>query len=179
MLLIHKCPSQLDPSHQCHNASNKYPTMQYFITEMCTHVTLHIYYKMVQCGIWDYCILGFMQQVCYLINNRTFHDGVIAWKHFVHVDIKGNTKFRIASFVKGIHWSPVDSPSNALVMRNFVFSLLSTWTNCWTNSRQNRHILYYNTPWREQNKCICLGVYCTSDWHSEYSIIQVYSHVPV
>ena len=39
----------------------KYPTMHHFVTEMCTHA--HFCYKMLHCGIWDWCIVGFVQQV--------------------------------------------------------------------------------------------------------------------
>ena len=40
----------IDPSRKSHNASNKYPTMHHFITEMCTHV--HI-------SVTKRCIVGF------------------------------------------------------------------------------------------------------------------------
>ena len=50
------CPGTLIyTSHQSHNAVDKYSTMQHFETVMC--------YKMVHCGIWDWCIMGFVQQV--------------------------------------------------------------------------------------------------------------------
>ena len=39
----------IDPSHKSHNASDKYPTMHHFVTEMCTHA--HFCYKMLHCGI--------------------------------------------------------------------------------------------------------------------------------
>ena len=39
----------IDPSHKSHNASNKYPTMHHFVTEMCTHV--HIV-------VTKWCIVG-------------------------------------------------------------------------------------------------------------------------
>ena len=41
----------------------KYPTMHHFATEMCTH------YKMVYCGIWDWRVVGFVQQVYYWADN--------------------------------------------------------------------------------------------------------------
>ena len=48
----------IDPSHKSHNASDKYPTMHYFVTEMCTCV-----HKVLHCGKWDRCIVRFVQQV--------------------------------------------------------------------------------------------------------------------
>ena len=40
-------------------ASSKYPTMHHFVTEICTHA--HFCYKMLHCGTWDLCIVGFVQ----------------------------------------------------------------------------------------------------------------------
>ena len=40
----------LDPSHKSHNASEKYPTMHLFVTEMCTRV--HI-------SVTKWCIVGY------------------------------------------------------------------------------------------------------------------------
>ena len=50
-LLIH-------PSHKCLSASDKYSTMHLFVTEMCT--CAHSCYKVVLCGLWDWCIVGFV-----------------------------------------------------------------------------------------------------------------------
>ena len=52
---------QIDKSNKSHNASDKYPTMHHFVTEMCT--CAHFCYKIVHRGIWDCCIVGFPQQV--------------------------------------------------------------------------------------------------------------------
>ena len=49
----------IDPYHK---SLDKYPTIHLFVTEMCTRA--HFCYKMVHCGIWDWCIVGFVQQVC-------------------------------------------------------------------------------------------------------------------
>ena len=48
----------IDPSHKSHNALGTYPTMHQFVTE-CAHFC----YKMVHCGIWEWCIVEFVQQV--------------------------------------------------------------------------------------------------------------------
>ena len=50
-------PGSIDPSHKSHNASDKYPTMHHFVTEMCTHVHISVT-KMVQCWI---CATGLLQ----------------------------------------------------------------------------------------------------------------------
>ena len=43
-------------SHNSHYTSDKYPTMNHFVTEMCTYFC----YKMMHWGIWDWCIVGVM-----------------------------------------------------------------------------------------------------------------------
>ena len=52
--------AHIDPSDKCHHALDKYPTMHNFVTEMFTHA--HFCYKMMHCGIWDWCMVGFVQQ---------------------------------------------------------------------------------------------------------------------
>ena len=49
------------PSHKSYNASDKYPTVHRFVTEMCT--CAHFCYKMVHCGISYWCLVGVVQQV--------------------------------------------------------------------------------------------------------------------
>ena len=70
--LMHCEMELLDPSHKSHNALDKYPTMLHFITEMCTRA--HFCYKMVHCGIWGWCIVGFSQKICWV----TCHVGVMS-----------------------------------------------------------------------------------------------------
>ena len=38
-------------------------------------------------------------------------------------------------FVRGIHWSPVDSPHTGQWRGALMFSLMQTWTNLWVNNR--------------------------------------------
>ena len=52
----------VDPSHKSHNASDKYSTLHHFVAEMCTHLCISVT-KVVHCGVWDWCIVGFVQQV--------------------------------------------------------------------------------------------------------------------
>ena len=53
------------------------------------------------------------------------HDDVIEWKHFP----------RYWPFVRGIHWSPVNSPRKGPWRGALMFSLICTWTNGWANNR--------------------------------------------
>ena len=50
----------IDPSHKSHNASDKYPTMHHFVLlqngALCDTGLVH-------CEIWDWCNMGFVQQV--------------------------------------------------------------------------------------------------------------------
>ena len=41
---------RIDPSHKSHNASDKYPIMRHFATEMCTHVRI---------SVTEWCIVGY------------------------------------------------------------------------------------------------------------------------
>ena len=54
------------------------------------------------------------------------HDDVIKWKHFPHY----------WPFVRGIHWSPVNSPHNGHWHGALMFSLICAWLNGWVNNRE-------------------------------------------
>ena len=49
---------RIGPSHKPHNATDKYPTMHRFVIEMCTHMHIFVFYKMVH---WS--MVWFVQQV--------------------------------------------------------------------------------------------------------------------
>ena len=51
------------------------------------------------------------------------HDEIIKWKHFPHY----------WAFVRGIHWSPVNSPHKGQWHGALMFSLIWAWTNSWVN----------------------------------------------
>ena len=53
------------------------------------------------------------------------HDDVIKWKHFP----------RYWSCVRGIHWSPVNSPHKGQWRGALMFSLICVWINGWVNNR--------------------------------------------
>ena len=67
-----------------------------------------------------------------------FFDDVIKWKHFT----------RYWSFVRGIHWSPVDSPHKGQWRGALMFSLICAWTNGCANNRHacdlKRHRSHYD-----------------------------------
>ena len=63
-----------------------------------------------------------------------YHDEVIKWKHVP----------RYWPFVRGIHWSPVDSPHKGQWRGMLLFSLIYAWTIGWANYRDYR----FETPWR-------------------------------
>ena len=84
-IYIH-CTSELspyrpiDPYHQSHNASEKYPRMHHFVTEMCTHVHISV----TECcivgygtiALWDLLIRSIGPEVytsSLVWNNRTSH----------------------------------------------------------------------------------------------------------
>ena len=51
----------IDLLHKSHNTLVTYPTMRYFVTEMCMCTCAHFCYKMVHCKIWHPCIVGFVR----------------------------------------------------------------------------------------------------------------------
>ena len=51
----------LEASHKLLNTSDKYLTKNHFVTNV--HMRAYFCYKMMHCGIWDWCIMGFVQQV--------------------------------------------------------------------------------------------------------------------
>ena len=66
------------------------------------------------------------------------HDDVIKWKHFP----------RYWPFVRGIHWSPVNSPHKGQWRGALMFSLICALINGWVNNREagdlRRHRAHYD-----------------------------------
>ena len=66
------------------------------------------------------------------------HDDVIKWKHFS----------RYWPFVRGIRWSPVNSPRKGQWRGAMMFSLICAWANGWVNNRGagdlRRHRIRYD-----------------------------------
>ena len=48
-------------------------------------------------------------------------------------------------FVRGIHWSSMDSPHKRLAAQALIFSLMLAWTNCWTNIPVPGYFTRYDT----------------------------------
>ena len=48
-------------------------------------------------------------------------------------------------FVRGIHWSSMDSPHKRLAAQALIFSLMLAWTNCWTNMPVPGYLIRYDT----------------------------------
>ena len=74
------------------------------------------------------------QDIC----NHHCHDDVIRWKYFP----------RYWSFVRGIHWWPVNSPHKGQWRGPLKFSLICAWINGWVNNRKagdlRRHRAHYD-----------------------------------
>ena len=66
------------------------------------------------------------------------HDNITKWKHFPHY----------WPFVRGIHWSPVDSPHKGQWCRALMFSFICAWTKGLANNRDTsdlkRHHVHYD-----------------------------------
>ena len=67
-----------------------------------------------------------------------FHDDVIQWTHFP----------RYWPFVRGIHWSPVNSQHKVKWYGALMFSLICAWLNGWVNNGEvgnlGRHRVDYD-----------------------------------
>ena len=61
---------------------------------------------------------------CLYISTLSPHDDVIKWRHFP----------RNWPFVRGIHWSPVNSPHKGQWRGALMFSLICAWINDWVNN---------------------------------------------
>ena len=71
-----------------------------------------------------------------LLKIHNTHDDVIKWSHFP----------RCRPFMRGIHWSPVNSPHKGQWRGALIFSLISAWINGWVNNRDA--VFLFETLWR-------------------------------
>ena len=101
---------------------------------------------------------------------RVWHDDVIKWKHFPCY----------WPFVRGIHWSPVNSPHSGALM----FSLICPWINGWVNNREagdlRRYSAHYDVTvmitkqWLALCALLCSYVY--REWHGDISMQAISSN---
>ena len=103
------------------------------------------------------------------------HGDVIKWKHFP----------RYWPFVRGIHWSPVNSPHKGQRRGAMIFSLIFAWINGWVNNGEvddfRRHHGHYDVIAMVQceiahvNKGTIIdlmSVTYISRWYNRYNIIS-------
>ena len=57
-----------DPSRIPYNAMDKYATMHHFVYDGNVHTCANLCYKMVHCGIRDWCLVGFVPQVLLIVD---------------------------------------------------------------------------------------------------------------
>ena len=67
--------------------------------------------------------IGSLTRLSEHYNWSTLHDDIIKWKHFP----------RYWPFVRGIHWSTVDSPHKGQRSGALMHPLICVWTNGWAN----------------------------------------------
>ena len=63
------------------------------------------------------------------------HDDVIKWIHFM----------RYWPFMRGIHWSPVNSPRKGQWRGALMYSMICVWINGWVNNREAGDLRRYRT----------------------------------
>ena len=88
--------------------------------------------------------------------NKTWHDDVIKWKHFP----------RNWPFVRGIHWSPVNSPHKGQWRGALMFSVICVWIHDWVNNREagdlRRYRAHYDVIVMTRPSCnICIRIMIT------------------
>ena len=94
---------------------------------------------------WDLTHIACCWTICENItksNDACRHNDVIKWKHFL----------RHWPFVRGIHWSPVNSPQKDQWRGALMFSLICAWIDGWVNNREAGDVIrsrahYDVNPW--------------------------------
>ena len=86
--------------------------------------------------VYDSVYLPCYLNTCYCcVCNMLLYDDVIKWKH-VH---------RCWPFVRGIHWSAVNSPHKGQWRGTLMFSLMCAWTKGWVNNRDAGDLTHHCT----------------------------------
>ena len=103
------CHASLDYyQHEC-RADSRFVTSQWETALLCNDVSHWLGANLALWLVWK-CPEAF----------SLHHDDDITWKCFPHN----------WPFVRGIHWSPVDSPHKGPVIWALIFSLVFSWLNC-------------------------------------------------
>ena len=78
-----------NPSHQSHNASDKYPTMHHFVTEMCTCVYISVIkWWIVGHGtgaLWDFCYKSIGPHIYIYMNEENTSSDIWRTKTFQYI----------------------------------------------------------------------------------------------
>ena len=100
--------------------------------------------------------------------------GVIKWKHFLSY----------WPFVRGIHWSPMDSPNKGQWRGALMFSFMCAWSNGWANSPDardlRRHGVHCDITVMIRSQTLCINddiqLPVITDWLSDsHSISSKYA----
>ena len=118
--------SQLDPSsYISHNVDGYHRRYIKFFSNTDTNVCSFQIALYLVCFILGHPIQPSIQPTIHpTIHPSTAHDDVIKWKHFPCY----------WPFVRGIHWSLVNSPHKGQWRGALMFSLICAWINAWINN---------------------------------------------
>ena len=75
---LYICEKTIDPSHKSHNALKQISYNASFCNRN-VHTCAHFWYKMVHCGIWDWCIVEYVPQVYSANNNMDKETNAFTW----------------------------------------------------------------------------------------------------
>ena len=100
------------------------------------------------------------------VSRKFTHDDVIKLKHFLSY----------WPFVRGIHWSPVNSPHKGQWCRTSMFSLICPSTNGWVN---NRDVSDFRCNWAHYDVTIMhviTGPYCIAQHDDRMTLFGMEIH---
>ena len=117
----------IDPSHKSQNASGKYPTIQHFVTEMCTHV--HI-------SVTKWCIVGYGSGTCWdlcdrsiMIDYADISRGLIqrVWVRMIYISKETNNV--VMNLTRDTHNS--NNEPNYIFIRESIYQKVSFAISLW------------------------------------------------
>ena len=135
-------PASINPSHKSRNASNKYSTVQHFVTEMCTHVHISVtkccvvgYGTDAFWDLWDGFIMSYVRDTI-STHKHTW------WRHQMELFSA------LLALCAGNSPIPVNSPQKGQWRGALMFSLICAWINDWVNNHEacdlRRHRGHYD-----------------------------------
>ena len=155
-------PSQIWRTAICENIGSR-RNYDSFSAYGCQHRSKFDINRLVRHSSSDSTYVTF--QIQYIPRSKHMaHDDVMKWKHFP----------RYWPFVRGIHWSPVNSPHKGQWRGALMFSLICVWINGWANNREAGDLRRYRAH-HDVSVMLWFAVFCCGLLPSHFThILQHY-----